>query len=52
MDMTLDKLTPEERQQAYSDSPINKAAHRIAIRIARAEREKDNGIKEEDYERD
>ena len=50
MNSMLDMLTPAERQQAYSDSPINEAAHKIAARIARARKEEDNRIKGEDYE--
>lgn len=44
MDMSLDQLTPAERQQSYSDSFANKSLHDMQARMARAEREKENEV--------
>ena len=52
MDSTLDQLTELERRQPYSTSEINKAAHIMYARIARARKETEAGIEEEDYERE
>jgi hypothetical protein len=42
--MSLDQLTPAERQQSYSDSFANKSLHDMQARMARAEREKENEV--------
>ena len=48
MNTTLDQLTESERRQPYSTSEINKAAHIVDARIARARKETEAGIEEED----
>ena len=48
MDSMIDQLTESERRQPYSTSEINKAAHIVDARIARARKETEAGIEEED----